>query len=150
MAVQLVSHTNGVAKTVNNDDYPGKSFTETLTNGFFTVDKQWTVKYWNKAAEKLLGVPANDIIGKNLWKKFAGTLPLEFYNVYHKAFIQDIPLHFEEYWGEVGAWFDVIIYHCDDTLSVSFKSSKQPQLGYPENPEQRLKILTELYKFVTE
>ena len=90
------------------------------------MDQQWTVKYWNKAAERLLGVAAEDIVGKNLWEEFAGIIPLDFYTVYHKAFLQDIPVHFEEYWGEMGAWFDVITYHCDDTLSVSFKSSNHP------------------------
>lgn len=83
--------------------YAGSSITETLTNGFFTVDKQWTVKYWNKSAEKILGVKAEDIIGRNLWNKFAGILPLEFYAVYQKAFTQRLPVHFEEYWGEMGA-----------------------------------------------
>lgn len=129
---------------------PANSITETLTNGFFTVDKQWTVKYWNKAAEKILGVKAEDIRGKNLWDKFAGVLPLEFYAVYQKAFAQRLPVHFEEYWGEMGAWFEVITYNCEDTLSVSFKSSNHPHAEYPKNPVQRLNTLTELYRFVTE
>ncbi len=133
---------------VGKNRYPGKPIAETITNGFFTVDQHWTVKYWNKAAEILLGVPAADIIGKNLWKEFAGDLPVDFYAVYHNAFIQDIPAHFEEYWGKMGAWFDVITYHCDDTLSVSFRSRNH--LAYSGRLQQRLKILNELYKFVTE
>ncbi len=130
--------------------YLVKPVTETLTNGFFTVDNKWTVKFWNKAAEKILKVAAKDILGKNLWEVFAGAIPLEFYAVYHKAFDNNLPVHFEEYWGEMGAWFDVITYHCDENLSVSFKSSNHPYSEYPENPIERLKILTELYKFVTE
>jgi PAS domain S-box-containing protein len=128
--------------------YPGKPITEIITNGFFTVDQHWTVKYWNKAAETLLGVPAADIVGKNLWEEFAGALPVDFYAVYHNAFIQDIPGHFEEYWGKMGAWFDVITYHCDDTLSVSFRSRNH--LAHSGRLQQRLKMLNELYKFVTE
>jgi PAS domain S-box-containing protein len=128
--------------------YLNKPITEIITNGFFTVDQHWTVKYWNKAAETLLGVPAADIIGKNLWEEFAGTLPVDFYAVYHNAFIQDIPAHFEEYWGTMGAWFDVITYHCDDTLSVSFRSRNH--LAHSGRLQQRLKMLNELYKFVTE
>ncbi len=150
MASQLLAKTNGIAKTDNNNNYSVKPVTETLTNGFFTVDKRWTVKYWNKAAEKLLGVPAHDIVGKNLWKKFAGTIPIEFYTVYHKAFLQDIPFHFEEYWGEMGAWFDVMTYCCDNTLSVSFKSSNHPHSEYPEDPVQQLKSLNELYRFISQ
>jgi PAS domain S-box-containing protein len=153
MAVTLLN-TNGVKKTESNDGYHGKSITEIITNGFFTVDRRWTVKCWNKGAEELLGVQARHIVGKNLWAEFAGILPLDFYAVYHKAFLQDIPVHFEEYWGEMGAWFNVITYHCDDTLSVSFKSSNQPvHASYallPGHPAQPLKVLNELYRFVTE
>ncbi len=150
MKSKLLSNTNIDKKIFSNNGYRGKPITETITNGFFTVDQKWVVQYWNKAAEKLLGVEAKDIIGKNIWEKFAGVIPLEFYAVYQKAFLQDIPLHFEEYWGEMGAWFDVITYHCDNTLSVSFKSSNQPHWEYEENAEQRLKTLTQLYKYVTE
>ena len=126
MAVNSFQIQMALRKQVVTMAIPGKPITEIITNGFFTVDRKWTVKYWNKAAEILLGVKAKDIVGKNLWEEFAGIIPLNFYAVYHKAFLQDIPVHFEEYWGEMGAWFDVITYHCDDTLSVSFKSSNQP------------------------
>jgi PAS domain S-box-containing protein len=150
MAVNYLSNISRIEKKSSKNDYPRKSVTETIVNGFFTVDRKWIVRYWNKAAEKLLKVQARDIVGKNLWEEFANIIPSDFYAVYHKSFLQDIPVHFEEYWGEMGAWFDVITYHCDDTLSVSFKSSDQPHLEYQKNTVQRLKILTELYRFVTE
>jgi PAS domain S-box-containing protein len=123
MALQLLSTTTDVTATRRNKEYQGKPIAEIITNGFFTVDRKWTVTYWNSAAEELLGVRAGDIVGKNLWSEFASIIPLNFYAVYHKAFLQDIPVHFEEYWGEMGAWFNVITYHCDDTLSVSFKAA---------------------------
>jgi PAS domain S-box-containing protein len=147
MAVKLLSNTKGnLHKKMDTDNgYPMKSITETITNGFFTVDRKWIVKYWNKAAERLLGVSAKDIIGKNLWEKFTGIIPLEFYRIYHKSFVEGVPLHFEEYWGEMGAWFDVITYYCDDTLSVSFKSSNHRTYA-----AQQLKLMNELYRFVTE
>jgi PAS domain S-box-containing protein len=144
MAVKPFSPTN----SVTNAGYLGKPITEIITNGFFTVDHLWTVKYWNKAAETLLGVPAADIIGKNLWKEFVGVLPIDFYAIYHNAFIEDIPAHFEEYWGEMGTWFDVITYHCDNTLSVSFRSCNPPVVAI--QLEQQHKSLAELYRFVTE
>jgi len=144
MASKPVSNRNAVGE----NRYHGKPITEIITNGFFTVDQRWTVQYWNKAAEALLGVSAGDIIGKNLWEEFAGALPIDFYAVYHNAFIQDIPAHFEEYWGKMGAWFDVITYHCDDTLSVSFRSRNHP--AHSGRLQQRFKMLNELYKFVTE
>lgn len=136
--------------TNDNHHYPDRPIAETLTNGFFTVDNTWTVQYWNKAAEKILKVPATDIIGNNLWQKFEGIIPIELFSVDQRAFLKDKPVHFHEYWGEMGAWFDVITYHCDNTLSVSFKSSKQPHAQLSDSPVEQLKTLTELYRFVTE
>jgi PAS domain S-box-containing protein len=144
MATKPLSTPNDTGKT----GYRGKPITEIIANGFFKVDEHWTVKYWNKAAEKLLGVRAADIIGKNLWEEFAGAVPVDFYTIYHNAFLQDVPAHFEEYWGKMGTWFDVITYHCDDTLSVSFRSRDHP--AGSKDPEQQLKTLNELYRFVTE
>jgi PAS domain S-box-containing protein len=149
MANTNISIAESTKLLTGNDGYPGMSLTETINNGFFTVDDKWIIQYWNKAAEEIFGDKAVDMIGKNLWEKFAAILPLEFYAVYEKAFLPDIPVHFEEYWGEMGAWFNVITYYCDNTLSVSFKSSNHHST-YKEKPEKRLKILTEMYRLVTE
>lgn len=148
MIVQPLSAKNAVLRTSNSSGYMARPITETIANGFFTLDRQWTVTYWNKAAETLIGVKAEDIVGKNIWQKLAGIIPVNFYSVYHKAFLLDIPFHFEEYWGEMGAWFDVITYHYDSCLSVSFKSSN-PVVSSTA-PATQLKTLNELYRFVTE
>jgi len=151
MGVQLKSINNGHEIVPKKNGYTGKPITETITNGFFTVNRNWTVIYWNKAAEELLGVSANNIMGKNIWNVFVGIIPLNFYVVYHKAFLHDVPVHFTEYWAEKESWFDVVTYHCDDTLSVSFKnSSREQRPDHPTHPRQQLRILNELYRFVTE
>jgi two-component system sensor histidine kinase UhpB len=137
-------------KIAGKISYLGKPVSDTILNGFITVDRNWVVIYWNKAAEKLLGIEARNILGKNLWSQFAATLPVEFYQVYDKAFTNDIPVHFEEYWGEMGGWFNVITYYSKGTLSVSFKNSNQP-FAYPQDQSiKRFEALSELYKLVTE
>lgn len=136
--------------TVPATSYPATPVCETLTNGFFTVDHKWRVQYWNKAAETILKVKAADIVGKNLWQKFEGIIPVELFKIDQRVFLKDVPVHFHEYWSEMGAWFDVITYHSDNTLAVSFKSSSHKNTEYPESAAERLKVLTELYRFVTE
>jgi PAS domain S-box-containing protein len=148
MAAEFLSSARAIRTPGKNNSYTGKPVPDIITNGFFTVDEKWSVKYWNKEAENISGIQAKDIVGMNLWEKCSDIIPVEFYNVYHFAFLQNTPAHFEDYWGEMGSWFDVITYHCDDTLSVSFKSSNRP--SQPENPEWRLGILNELYRFITE
>jgi len=98
------------------------SIPETITDGFFTVDRNWVVKKWNNNAEKMLGVKGEDIIGKNIWEEFAEIIPLDFYAKYHRAFLQNIPSHFIEYWPEKSQWFDVTAYSGGDSLSVYFKN----------------------------
>jgi PAS domain S-box-containing protein len=148
MTTALFSNSNEIDKIDRSDHlYPAISVTETVINGFITVDHDWIVMSWNNAAEKLLGVQAKNIVGKNLWKEFAGIIPLNFYTGYHKSMLQDIPVHFREYWVEMGTWFDVITYYSDDRLSLSFRSSNQLQAI---QPQLKLKILNELYRFVTE
>src|ERR1700676_2103837 len=147
MDVKFIQHIKGL-KTEREDGYAGKPITEVISNGFFTVDQKWTIKYWNKAAEKLVGVRSEDIVGKNLWKELAKVIPQEFYNVFHHSFLKGSPVHFEEYLGTMGNWSDVIIYHCDNTVSVSFKSINQ-QVNI-EDLQFQLKHLNELYRFVTE
>jgi PAS domain S-box-containing protein len=135
-------------RAARKNGYPDIPMTEIIPNGFFIVNNKWIVKHWNKTAESLLAVKAVDIVGRNLWEAFAGIIPLQFYTVYHKAFLQDIPVHFVEYWEEMGSWFDVVTYYYEDSLSVSFKSTNQP--SHHEPPEKRLKTLNELYRYVTE
>lgn len=151
MAVKLLSNSSGVKQNGNGFGYSGIRIADIISNGFFKVDRQWTVRYWNKAAEKLLGVASKNIVGKNIWDVFAGTLSKEFSASYRNKPLQDIPAHFEEYWPEMGSWFDVITYYFDDNLSVSFKGhSQSAHSKHADHPEQQLKVLNELYRFVTE
>jgi PAS domain S-box-containing protein len=150
MTSELLSKSNGTTSSPRINVYSNKPVIETLTNGYFAVDNNWKVKSWNKAAEKLLGVSASEVVGKNFWHHFAEKIPVEFYAVYNRAFLKDIPVHFLEYWAEMGAWFDVTTWYSENTLYVSFKRT---DLLYPKNPDttrERLNTLTELYKFVTE
>jgi PAS domain S-box-containing protein len=151
MAVKLLSNSSGVKQPADGFVYSGIRIADIISNGFFKVDRQWTVRYWNKAAEKLLGVASKNIVGKNIWDVFASSLSMEFNDSYRGAPLQDIPAHFEEYWPQMGSWFDVITYYIDDSLSVSFKSHSQSAHSHHEDhPEQQLKVLNELYRFVTQ
>jgi len=69
MNVNLISSDNGIKRSETNIGYPEKFSIEIISNGFFKVDNEWTVKYWNRAAERIVGITAMDILGKNLWKE---------------------------------------------------------------------------------
>jgi PAS domain S-box-containing protein len=148
MASAITSRENGRPQTVNLGHYPHAAITDIIGNGFFIVDQRWTVSSWNNIAEKLIGISATDIVGRNLWATFSDTIPEAFYTAYSQALLQDIPVHFTIYWPKLKTWFDVTTCHFDDSLSLSFKASPNPEDPGP-SPRQ-LKSLNDMYRIITE
>ena len=68
---------------------------ESITDAFFTLDHNWTVTYWNKAAEKMLGYRVQDIVGRNLWDLFPHAVGGDFYHHYHQAMRDKKAISFE-------------------------------------------------------
>jgi PAS domain S-box-containing protein len=144
----ITSHKNGRPQTGNLVQYPHAAITDIIGNGFFTVDQRWTVATWNNIAEKLLGISAPDIVGRNLWAPFLDTIPKTFYTAYSQALLQDIPVHFTIYWPKLKTWFDVTTCQFDDSLSVSFKAIPNPE--DPGHSPRQLRSLNVMYRIITE
>jgi PAS domain S-box-containing protein len=148
MAYTSAPHENEYFPMDNPTQYPYAAIAEIIGNGFFIVDQQWMVSSWNHMAEKLLGISTADMVGKNLWTQFIDTIPKIFYIAYYQASLRDIPVHFTIYWEKTKNWFDVTTCHFDDSLSVSFKSSKSEEDLKP-SPRQQ-KSLNDMYRLITE
>lgn len=121
---------------------------EGIPNGLFTVDQQWTVKSWNKAAEELLGIRSAHIIGKDLWETFAGIIPVDFYAAWQKIVPQDAPVYFEGYWPQMESSYQFITCYKEGSLFVSFK--KKYLKLYAEYSADQFRALHELYQLVTQ
>ncbi|WP_100611131.1 PAS domain S-box protein [Confluentibacter lentus] len=94
---------------------------ESIGDAFFAVDKDWTVTYWNKEAENILGRKRDVILGKNLWEEYADAVESDFYRQYHLAVSTAKMVSFEEYYSTLGKWFEVTAYPNSNGLSVYFK-----------------------------
>lgn len=94
---------------------------ERVGDGFFAVDQDWTVTYWNTAAETILHVPKADILGHSLWDIFGDARELDFYTYYKEAMDSQTKKHFESYYPGAHIWFDINAYPSPSGLSVFFK-----------------------------
>ena len=94
---------------------------ESITDGFFALDKDWIVTYWNKEAERTLAMPREKIIGKNLWEVNKEAVPLKFYTECHRAVNENIAVHFQEYFSPLKMWVEVNGYPSEMGLSIYFK-----------------------------
>jgi PAS domain S-box-containing protein len=113
---------------------------ESFTDGFFEVDSQWTVTYWNKEAENLLLMSREQILGRNLWKVYQDAVSLKFYTEYHKAMKENVSVRFEEYFPQKNAWFEVAAFPSGNGLSVYFKD-----ITSKKNAVDQLKMEKERY-----
>ncbi|WP_114748549.1 PAS domain S-box protein [Pleomorphovibrio marinus] len=94
---------------------------ESIGDAFFAIDEQWTVTYWNKQAETILGKLKEDIVGKNLWKEFPDAIDTDFYRQYHRAMETGKAVNFEEYYPTLNIWVEVTVYPSENGLSIYFK-----------------------------
>ena len=94
---------------------------ESISDAFFAVDDDWTVTYWNKQAETILGKVRKDILGKNLWKEYPDAIDTDFYRQYHHVMDTGKTVSFEEYYATLDVWIEVTVYPSESGLSVYFK-----------------------------
>ncbi|WP_375586402.1 PAS domain S-box protein [Cyclobacterium xiamenense] len=94
---------------------------ESIGDAFFTVDKQWTVTYWNKEAERLMGRSRSLMLGRNLWKQYTDLVETDFYAQCVSAMESAQNVAFEVFYPTLSKWLEVAVYPSIDGLSVYFK-----------------------------
>lgn len=114
---------------------------ESISDGFFTVDKDFIILYWNVQAEKLLRVNREDVIGKTINHVFEEKGAGHLFDEYVKAFKTNIPVHFEEFVPQYNTWFEVNAYPFEGILSVFFKDITERKKS-----EEIVRISSERYE----
>lgn len=93
-----------------------------ITDGFYAIDPNGTVLYWNKTAEQMLGKSRDEVIGKSLWDCFPNGKELNFYTYYQQAFQEQKTIQFEGYYPPRDIWAEVSVYPSANGLSIYFKN----------------------------
>ncbi len=88
---------------------------ESIGDGFFAVDTNLMVTYWNKQAEVILKTTKEEILGKSIWEVFDENSETEFYVNFNKALGGDASSHFEGFMKQLGIWLDVSVYSTKDS-----------------------------------
>ncbi len=93
---------------------------KSITDGFAVLDKNWRYTYFSDQAVKIIGMRAEDLIGKCVWDVFPEAKGTRFYEGYHRAVETGKAVHFEEYLEPLNEWLECHCYPSDAGLSVYF------------------------------
>ncbi len=94
---------------------------QSITDGFFIIDKAGRILFWNAAAEKMMGKPGASLIGKNIWQEFPELLALKMHPDYDKLVTHNQSIRFREYFPPYKIWAEVSVYPSEKNISVYFK-----------------------------
>ncbi len=94
---------------------------DSITDGFFIVDLNWNVLFFNKAAEALLRKKEEELIGKNLWEEFPELTVLKKNVDYETIVVKNKSIRFKDYFPIYKVWAEVSVYPSEKNISVYFK-----------------------------
>ncbi|MBE9126487.1 MULTISPECIES: PAS domain S-box protein [unclassified Coleofasciculus] len=109
---------------------------ESITEGFFALDRQWNFTHFNSMLEPLLQRPVSELIGRNIWEVFPESVGTQFDRAYHQAAEEQKPVAFEACYPPVNVWFEVRVYPSKEGLSVYFRDisdRKEAELALQES-----------------
>lgn len=93
---------------------------ESITDAFFTLDRDWNFTYINSESDRLLHTEKQKLIGQNIWDVFPEEYNKTFYQQYTHAMETGRAAHFEAYLERVHKWLEVKAFPSEEGLSVYF------------------------------
>jgi len=94
---------------------------DSITDAFFAVDREWRFTYWNAAAERMIGVPRDALLGKGLWDVFPDAVGSVFEREYAVAMAENVPRSFEAHYAPIDRWLEVRVYPSSEGLAGYFR-----------------------------
>jgi len=91
---------------------------ESLTDGFFTIDREWRITYVNAEVERLARRPRASMLGRNLVEEFADPASAAFLRHYREALEKNVAVQAEEYYAPLELWLNLKIYPSPQGLAV--------------------------------
>ncbi|WP_111640532.1 PAS domain-containing protein [Marinimicrobium alkaliphilum] len=98
---------------------------ESITDSFFTLDKQWRFTYVNSEAERVLTRKRQELLQRELWQVFPDILGTDFETYYRRAVSEGHKVTFEAYYPPLHKWFSVNAYPSYEGLAVYFQDVTQ-------------------------
>ncbi|WP_456489698.1 PAS domain-containing sensor histidine kinase [Marinobacter nauticus] len=98
---------------------------ESITDAFFTLDRDWRFTYVNTRSEELLRKTRDELLGHSIWEMFPAAVGSEFEQHYRQAMETGESVSFEGYYAPLDNWLEVSAYPSDEGLAVYYRSIRE-------------------------
>ena len=88
------------------------------TDGFFVLDENWHITYWNQHMAERTGRSPKEVTGESYLEAFPEAAGTELYEQYRQTMETKEPAEFETYYEPHDYWVDVRVYPVDEGLFV--------------------------------
>ncbi|MBD1914077.1 PAS domain S-box protein [Leptolyngbya sp. FACHB-8] len=137
-----VEHANReLPATIPAVDRTVATILESITDAFVAFDRDWHYTYANHAAAQILHKTPEELIGKHVWNDvFPELVGGVAYEAMHRAFIEQVPVAWEEFGEPVQCWLEVNAYPSSEGIAVYFRNVTERKRAEAE----RERLLQEL------
>ena len=94
---------------------------ESISDGFFSLDRQFRVTFVNETGSKAIGQTRDTMLGRILWEIFPAAVGSDFERAYRKAMTERVTVTTETFYPPLNAWFEAHAYPSEDGISVFFR-----------------------------
>ena len=91
---------------------------ESINEGFFAFDREWTCTYVNEKAVVLTGLPRAQLVGKKLQELIPSAVNGRERAELDRVAADNVPVQFEHYHAPLDTWFEVSAYPSRDGVAL--------------------------------
>ncbi len=107
---------------------------ERLPDGVAVFDGDWTIRYANRAATRLLGAHSAELAGRNLWIALPEVAGSVFHSFLLHARTVGSPVTWRGFYAPAGRWLSATAELADDLLQVCFREVADLPAEGPADP----------------
>ncbi|MDB5898087.1 MAG: sensor signal transduction histidine kinase, partial [Ramlibacter sp.] len=102
---------------------------ESITEGFFTVDRDWRFTYVNHETERVAKRPREELLGRSIMEVFSWYEGSRFQREYERALASGRTAQFESVAVSLGVWLEVYAYPSAHGLAVYFQDITERKMA---------------------
>ncbi len=126
---------------------------EAMPAGYLFVDREWRFTVVNDAAEQIVGVPREELLGVSIYDAFPANVGSDFERAYRAAVDTGTPQTVQAFYPEpLDRWFEVLCWPTPDGLALFFTDTtgQVRTLARAEAAAERLALLASVNRALLE